>query len=505
VSDPRQAQARLARFGRWAGPLAFLALLAAPALGLDLGLSDAQRLTAAALAWTALWWLTEAVPIGAASLLPAVLLPATGVLGAREVAAAYMNDLILLFLGAFFLAFLLERWGLHRRLALEVAGRVGARPRRLVLGFILAATLLSMWLNNTACALMLMPIADAVVAAVDPPESGRRHTPFAAALLLGMAYACNVGGMLTPVGTAPNQVLLGQLQARFPERPEIGFHEWMLATLPIGLLFVPLCWWLLTRFALRVDGDSLAGAQVLEQQRRALGRLRPGERRAAWVFAAAVFGWVFRSDLELGLFTLPGWERLLPEPRPEISNSTVALALALLCFVLPSGEARGGALLDWETARKVPLDVLLLLGGGFALAEGIQTAGLDSLMAQALTPLLEDLPRWLALALLVMLISALTEVTSNVATTQVLLPVLAGVAAATGDDPVLWMLPATLAASCAFMLPVGTPPNAIVITTGRLQVVTMARVGLWMNLLMLLVIAGVTELWIVPLLGLGGD
>ncbi len=502
MSDPRQAQARLARFGRWAGPMAFLALLAAPAVGLDMGLAEDQRLTAAAVAWTALWWLTEAVPIGAASLLPAVLLPATGVLGAREVAAAYMNDLILLFLGAFFLAFLLERWGLHRRLALEVAGRVGARPRRLVLGFILAATLLSMGLNNTACALMLMPIADAVVAAVDPPESGRRHTPFAAALLLGMAYACNVGGMLTPVGTAPNQVLLGQLAMRFPERDPIGFGQWMLATLPIGLLFVPLCWWVLTRAALRVDGDSQAGAAVLEAQRRSLGRLRTAERRAAWIFGAAIFGWVFRSDLELGGVTIPGWERLLPGL--ELSNSTVALALALLCFLLPSGEAGGGTLLDWETARKVPLDVLLLLGGGFALAQGIQVAGLDSLLAQGLAPLLEDLPRWLALALLVLMVSALTEVTSNVATTQVLLPVLAGAAAAAGDDPVLWMLPATLAASCAFMLPVGTPPNAIVITTGRLQVVTMARVGIWMNGAMLIVIALVTELWIVPLMGLAG-
>lgn len=502
MSDPRRAQARLARLGRWAGPLAFLALVLAPRLGLELGLDEAQRLTAAAVAWTALWWLTEAVPIGAASLLPAVLLPATGVLGAREVAGAYMNDLILLFLGAFFLAFLLERWGLHRRIALEIAGRVGARPRRLVLGFILAAMLLSMWLNNTACALMLMPIADAVVGAVDPPESGRRKTAFGAALMLGLAYACSVGGMLTPVGTAPNQVLLGQLAQRFPERDEIGFHQWMLATLPIGLLFVPLCWWILTRFALRVEGESLAGAAVLDAERRALGSMGAPERRAAWVFAAAVFGWVFRTDLELGLFTVPGWERLLPDPGLELSNSTVALALALLCFLLPSGAPSGGTLLDWDTARKVPLDVLLLLGGGFALAEGIQTAGLDSVLAQGLAPLLEELPRWLALALLVLLVSALTEVTSNVATTQVILPVLAGAAAAAGDDPVLWMLPATLAASCAFMLPVGTPPNAIVITTGRLQVVTMARVGVWMNLSMLVVIAAVCELWIVPLLGL---
>jgi sodium-dependent dicarboxylate transporter 2/3/5 len=500
-AETGSGNSRLARLGRWAGPLLFALFALAPRLGLDLGLADSARLTAGVALWTALWWLTEAVPIGAASLLPAVLLPAIGVLGARQVAVLYMNDLILLFLGAFFLALLLERWNLHRRLALAIAVKVGPKPRRLVLGFMLAATFLSMWLNNTACALMLLPIADAVIEAVDPGSQNNRRTPFAAAMLLGLAYACSVGGMLTPVGTAPNQVLLGMLSERLPERPELGFGLWMLATLPIGVLFLPLSWFVLTRLALKVSNQGSAGGDVLRAERRKLGPVSRPEWRAGALFAVAVLLWVLRSDLQLGDWTLPGWERLLPGL--ELSNATIALGLAVLAFVLPAGAQEPGPLLDWDTARRIPLDVLLLLGGGFALAEGIAVSDLDNVLASGLSPLITDLPRWLAILLLIATVSSLTEITSNTATVQVLLPVLLSAALAAKVDPVLWMLPAALAASCAFMLPVGTPPNAIVFTTGRLGVTTMARVGVWMNVLMVTILALVCELWIAPLVALG--
>lgn len=496
--------AALARFGRWAGPLAFLLIALAPTLRIDGlllldGLPQPARLCAAAVAWTALWWLTEALPIGAASLLPAVLLPLLGVLGAGAVAQAYWNDLILLFLGAFLLALMIERWNLHRRVALRIAARVGGQPRRLVLGFLLAAALSSMWLNNTACALMLLPIGEAVIQAVEP--GGPRRSSFATALLLALAFGCTLGGLLTPVGTAPNQVLLGLLSERLPERPELGFGAWMVATLPIGLLAVPFAWWLLTRAALKVGAGGAAGAAVLEAERARLGPLQAPELRAGLLFIAAVLLWILRSDLDLGLFAIPGWEGLFPGL--ELSNASVALAIAIAAFLLPSGAPRGGALLDWDVARKLPLDVLLLLGGGFALAEGISASGLDSHLAQGLAPLLMGLPSPLAVLLLVFVVAALTELTSNTATVQVVLPLLLSAALTAGVDPLRWMLPATLAASCAFMLPVGTPPNAVVFGSGRLEIAQMARVGLWMHLALVLLIALVCELWVVPRLAPG--
>jgi sodium-dependent dicarboxylate transporter 2/3/5 len=393
---------------------------------------------------------------------------------------------------------MLEHWNLHRRVALAIAARVGAEPRRLVLGLLLAAALSSMWLNNTACALMLVPIGEALIQAVEPGGE-RRKSPFATALLLALAFGCTLGGMLTPVGTAPNQVFLGLLAERLPERAaqaDLGFGAWMVATLPIGLLGVPFTWWLLTRGALKVGQGRGAAAAVLAAQRARLGPLSAPEARAGLLFAAAALLWILRSDLDLGLIRLPGWERLFPGL--ELSNATVALAIALCAFLLPSGAPSGAALLDWEVARKLPLDVLLLLGGGFALAEGISASGLDSHLAAGLAPMLTSLPSWLAVLLLVFVVAALSEFTSNTATVQVVLPLLLSAALAAGVDPVRWMLPATLAASCAFMLPVGTPPNAVVFATGRLDIASMARVGLWMHLAMVLLIALVCELWVVP-------
>jgi sodium-dependent dicarboxylate transporter 2/3/5 len=431
--------------------------------------------------------------------LPAVLLPLVGVLGAEQVARAYWNDLTLLFLGAFLLALMLEHWNLHRRVALAIAAGVGGRPRQLVMGFLLAAALSSMWLNNTACALMLLPIGQALIQALEP--DGKRGSSFATALLLALAFGCTLGGLLTPVGTVPNQVLLGILSERLPERPELGFGAWIVATLPIALLGLPFAWWLLTRGALKVGDGNAEGAAVLAAQRACLGPLSAPEARAGLLFAAAALLWILRSDLDLGLVRLPGWERLFPEL--QLSHATVALGAALAAFLLPSGSQRGGCLLDWEVARKLPLDVLLLLGGGFALAQGISASGLDSHLAAGLAPLLSGLPSWLAVLLLVFLVSALTEVTSNTATVQVVLPLLLSAALAAGVDPLRWMLPATLAASCAFMLPVGTPPNAVVFASGRLEIARMARVGLWMHLAMVLLIALVCELWVVPRLVTG--
>lgn len=497
--SPPSAQL-LARVGRWLGPLGFLLLWFWPEPSLaGQALSPEQQRMGAIVAWVATWWLTEAVPVGAASLLPAALLPLAGVLGARPAAAAYMNDLLLLFVGAFVLALGLERWGLHRRFALGVLARVGADPRRIVFGFMVAGAFLSMWLNNTATSLMMLPIGAAVIDAVEGEEQGGEGSPFALALLLGLAYSCSVGGVMTPVGTAPNQVYLGFAADLFPERGELSFAQWMLIWLPLLVLYLPLGWLLLTRVVLRVESRSTAGAEAIAERRRALGATTAPEWRMGLLFGATVLLWITRADLELGAFTVPGWQD--PWERwtgaGDLSNSTVAVAAAVLAFVVPAGSAteRGANLMDWNTAKGLPWEVLLLLGGGFCLAAGVRESGLDDVLGAAFGPTLDGLPPWLAVLGVVAAVTFLTEITSNTATTQVLLPVLFSAAVAAGVAPERWMLPATAAASCAFMLPVATPPNAVVYSSGRVSIPRMAGVGLGMNLLLIGLITLVFELW----------
>ena len=504
--DAPGGSGRARRAGLVFGPALALAILVAPGLPLD----ATQRRAAAVTALTAVWWLTEAVPIAAASLVPAALLPLLGVLGAREAATAYMNDLIFLFLGAFMLALGVERWGVHRRVALAIVATVGARPRRIVLGFMLAAAVLSMWLNNTATTLMMLPIGVAVVEATSGSRERVAHDPFALALLLGLAYSASVGGVATPVGTAPNQVYLARMVEDFPELPPVGFAGWLLAWGPLVALYVPLAWLLLTRVLLHVPDRGTAGGAVIAEARRALGPIRACEWRMGAAFGVTALLWVTRSDLALGSVVLPGWEGLLGALAPDpsawtpntVTNATVAVGMAVLCFLIPAGTDDGRRLLDWPAVSGLPWDVLLLLGGGFCIAAGFKASGLDLLMGELLGPAFGALPPLVLVALLVGSMSFLTEITSNTATTQVLLPVLGSASVAAGLDPRVALLPATIAASCAFMLPVATPPNAVAYSSGRIRMSDMARVGVGFNFLLVALIVGLFELWVRPLLGI---
>ncbi|QDU68766.1 SLC13 family permease [Engelhardtia mirabilis] len=497
---------RAARAGLWVGPLLAGLLLFTPGLPLD----PLQRRAAAVTALVATWWLTEALPIGITSLVPAVLLPLLGVLDGRSAATAYMNDLIFLFLGAFMLALGVERWGVHRRLALGVVGAVGAHPRRIVLGFMLASALLSMWLNNTATTLMMLPIGVAVIEAVRGRRGSSSDDPFAMALLLGLAYSASVGGVATPVGTAPNQVFLARYAADFPELPPITFAQWMLAWVPLVVLFVPVGWLLLTRVFLKVEAEGEAGADVIAAERRALGRMRPAERRMALVFGITALLWVTRADLPIGSVTIPGWHDLLGalvapgvDLGPNmVTNATVAIGMAVVCFLVPAGDGSGARLLDWPSVMVLPWDVLLLLGGGFCIADGFKASGLDVLIGELIGPSFGVLGPTLLVLCVVAAMSFLTEVTSNTATTQVLLPVLASAAVQAGIDPRTTMLPATIAASCAFMLPVATPPNAVVFSSGRVPIHRMARVGFGVNLTLVVMITLIYQLWVRRILGI---
>ncbi len=483
---------QIARAGLLLGPLLFLVVLSWP----DLGLDSAQRRVAAVAAWTATWWITSALPVGATSLLPAALLPLLGALEARAVAPLYMHDLVLLFLGAFLLTRGLERWNVHRRFALWVLSRVGARPRRLVFGLMSATALVSLWVNNTATALLMLPIALAVIASF-PRAEPRAHAAFARAILLGVAYSASVGGMGTPVGTAPNQVFLGLFRARYPDGPEISFAQWTLTWLPLVLVYLPLGSLLLTRVLFRVPADLGQGGGMIEQERAALGRMSRAEKRMATVFCLAALLWVTRADLDLGFALWRGWGSRLAavSGMNAASDATVALALALVAFLFPSGESRGGTLLDWKTAQTLPWDVLLLIGGGFALAGAFEATHLDQVLGSKLAPLFAGRSEWGIVLALVLFVIAISEIASNTATTQVLLPVMGQAAANAGLSPLLTMLPTTLAASAGFMLPVATPPNAIAFATGWIPATTMARAGIVFDLLLALLITLVFQLW----------
>ena len=498
---------RVARAGRWGGFALFLALLLVPGLGLD----PLQRRAAAVTALTATLWLTQGIPLGAASLIPAALLPLLGVVPAQTAAEAYFHDIVMLFFGAFVVASGLEHWGVHRRMALWVVERVGTRPRALVLGFTAATAFVSLWVNNTAATLLMYPIGLAVITTL----GGARNRNFGIALLLGIAYGSSIGGIGTPVGTAPNQLLLGTLAKLHPGAPPIGFGTWVACWLPFVVLFVLALWWILTRGALKVSDESLAAKDVIHAQRAGLGAMGPGERRMAAVFVLTALAWVTREGLTLGSWHLPGWNPALAnlqalglEGGPQrfkgfVSDATVAIFVSCACFLIPAGTARGERLLDWGVVqRKTPWDMLLLFGGGLCIAEGFQACGLDRVLGASLSPLIAGLPTWLIVGVIALFLTLFSELASNTVLTSLMLPILSQTAVQGGLDPRLLMIPAAVAASLGFMLPVATPPNAIAFASGRIPMGTMLRVGLWVDAVGVVLLTVCFELWIRSGLGI---
>ena len=509
------------RLGQLGGAALFLFFLYGP----DLGLDPLQRKVAATTALTASLWVTVAIPVGAASLFPVALFPLLGVMSAKDAAPLYMHPLVLLFIGAFIVAIGLERWGVHKRMALAIVVRVGTSRTRLILGFMMASAFLSLWIANTATTLLMLPIALAVCDRIE--SEGKRDDRFVIALLLGIAYSASVGGMGTPVGTAPNQEFLGQLERRFPDGPRISFGDWFMAWAPLVIIFVPTAWLLLTRVILpqRDSGsDSSLGVDVVRAERAALGPMNTAQARMLGLFVATALLWITRADLAFGEFKIPGWSRLflgeeasdpalywVKEHSDEtwyeknknfIADATVATVMALLAFLVPSGVRRSEKLMDWRSASKIPWEVLLLLGGGFCIAEGFKISGLDKEIGAALSPLLEGTSEWVIILVVALFISFLTELTSNTATTAVLLPVLAATAASAELNPLMVMMPATIAASAAFMMPAATPPNAVVFSSRRITVPQMFRTGFLLNLWTVSLIVIVFQLWVRPLWGI---
>ena len=484
MAIPRQTGGRARSIGLSLGIAVFTLLLLIPVDPTNL---PASRLAAVALLMAA-WWVSDAIPLFATALIPLVLFPFLGIMGGRATAPIYFNSTIVLFLGGFMIALTMERWNLHRRIALGIIHWVGGGPSRIVLGFMIAAAFLSMWISNTATAVMMVPIGLAMVLQIEQEFGEERSRSFSTGLMLAIAYGCSVGGITTLVGTPPNLSFVRIFEIIFPEAPPIAFGQWLVLGLPIGVTMLIIAWLLITRVFYPASSEITVDREVVRRERSQLGSVSFEERVVLGVFAATAALWVFRIDLQLGFLTIPGWSRLLPFPE-MIDDGTVAIAIASILFFVPTQDRSRGDLrvMGPDIIPRLPWDIVLLFGGGFALAAGFQQTGLAQIIGRQFE-LLANLPTVLTILLVCLTLTFLTELTSNLATTEMILPILAAVAVVTELHPLILMIPATLSASCAFMMPVATPPNAIVFGSGRLTVGEMARVGIVLNLIGALVI-----------------
>ena len=423
--------------------------------------------------WIAIWWITEVIPIAVTSLLPLVLFPLTDGLELTQTAASYGHKLIFLYVGGFIIAIAIERWNLHKRIALNVIRLIGTNQSRMVLGFMLATAFLSMWISNTATSVMMLPIGLAIVAQLGVASKNEsKANDFAKVLMLAIAYSASIGGISTLIGTPPNLVLAGIVQEFY--HYNISFVEWFLLAFPISITLLLICWKYLTSVAFRLkSGSFVLGRNEIIQHIKALGNMSFEEKLVLLVFGLTALAWILRSFLLVHIF-------------PAIDDSIIAVAGAITLFILPTrnGEAK---LLTWDDAVKIPWGIILLFGGGLAIAEGFKTSGLADWIGGQMTGL-NGLDILFILLLIVFAVNFLTEITSNVATTSMLLPVIAPMSLALDVHPFILMIGASMAASCAFMLPVATPPNAVVFGSGYLRIRDMVKTGVVMNIISVLII-----------------
>ncbi len=459
------------------GPALLLVMMLA---GTPDNLPDTAWITAAIGILMAVWWATEAVPIAVTALLPIVLFPMFGVASIQDTVPPYANKVIFLFLGGFIVAFAMQRWNLHRRIALSVLQHSGGNGRSLVGGFMLASAMISMWVMNTSTTMMLLPIAVSIINVIHKTVKGldeKAKEDFQFSLLLGVAYGATIGGMATLVGTAPNAMFAAFMLENYGT--SINFANWMMVGLPLSAMMLPLAWIALTRWVFNVDFVTSDEARAtLRSMKLEMGSITVPEIRVAIVFLLMASTWILRPVL----VKIPALSAL--------DDSLIAVAGAILLFLVPSGEKSDPLLLRWKYAEQLPWGVLLLFGGGLTLANAVSRTGLAEWLGSSLQAV-GTLPLLVIVILAATLIIFLTELTSNIATTATFLPVVAAVAIEAGYDPIMLAVPVTLAASCAFMLPVATPPNAIVFGSGMLTIPRMARAGLVLNLIGIVLVSAV--------------
>ncbi|MCK5125373.1 MAG: SLC13/DASS family transporter [candidate division Zixibacteria bacterium] len=435
------------------------------------------------------WWITKAIPIPATALLPVVLFPLLGVLPGKAVAGQYFNSVIFLFIGGFIIALAMQRWDLHKRIALKIILLIGFSPKRIILGFMAASFFLSMWISNTATTMMIVPMAMAIILKMRESLDAKTVNRFAVGLLISIAYAASIGGTSTLIGTPPNLAFSRIIAISFPEAPEISFAQWMLFALPFALVFFFAAWYIIVRIFVGKKPLFTGDKSIFVDEYRQLGPMKYEERIIFVIFCMTALLWLFRKNIVIGGFTLPGWSVMFPTPG-FIDDGTIAIAMGLLLFIIPARKKTEGdhfGIMNWETAMKIQWGIVILFGGGFALAAGFAKSGLAAYLGGQLSGLQQVSPI-IIIVVVCTLLTFLTELTSNTATTEIFLPILGALAVAIGVNPLLLMIPATLSASCAFMLPVATPPNAIVFGTGEVNMHDMMRVGIIMNLVGIILI-----------------
>ncbi|MDP6615875.1 MAG: DASS family sodium-coupled anion symporter [Gammaproteobacteria bacterium] len=489
----------ISRAGLLAGPVvAVIVTLLIPLGYTDSGgvhqeLSLAARAVAGVASLMAVWWLTEAISIYATALVPLCLFPILGIADIRITASSYGHEIIFLFMGGFVLALAIERWGLHKRLALNVLAAVGPRPGAVVGAFMAVAAFMSMWVTNTATTLMLLPVAISVIALLPGPDGEGESSNFTLCLLLGIAYAASLGGMGTIIGTAPNAFAVSFIKEELGR--DISFIGWMIFAVPLVCVFVPIVWLVLTRWVYPMRLTKLEGTRKLLQQRKAeLTKLSRGELLTLLVFLFTALAWITRpllNELRIGSM----------QPLAGLSDAGIAIICAMVLFVTPVRFRRAEFLMDWATAVRLPWGMLILFGGGLSLAAAMVDTGFNIYLGSLLAGF-GSWPSWMIVSLLVAIIVFLTEMVSNTATTATLVPVVLAVALGANLPPLLLVLPATLAASCAFMLPVATPPNAIVFGSGLLRIAQMSRAGIVLNLMAIVLITVAAYVILIPLLGI---
>ncbi|MBD1401167.1 SLC13 family permease [Pelovirga terrestris] len=490
--DPREYNRRQ-MIGLWLGPLLFALMLIIPT---PAGMEPTAQKMAAIAFLMATWWMCESLPIPATSLLPIALFPLMGIMATGKATAPYASHLIYLFMGGFIIALAMQRWNLHRRIAMNIVKVVGFSPPRLIFGFMVATAALSAFVSNTATTVMMMPIGLAIIAHVidEGKKEGLDKTidfsqgnfNFGLNLMLGIAYAASIGGVATLIGTPPNTVLAGYLNKTYGY--EITFATWMSFGVPLVVIMLPLCWLWLTRVANPMKLKKVPGGRdLITEELRKMGSMNAGERWTALVFGLTALSWIFRKQLGF----------LFPDPA-MITDAAIAMTGALVLFLIPINLKKNIFVMDWHWASKMPWGVLVLFGGGLALAEGFKVTKLAEWIGQQVT-LLENAPVLVLVIAVTALIIFLTELTSNTATAAMVMPILAAIAIGLGQNPMLLLIPAAVAASCAFMLPVATPPNAIVFGSGYVTIPQMAKSGFGLNILSIIIAVVFTYLLAIPI------
>lgn len=466
------------KIGLIAGPtLAFIILLF-----FDLDPENQLVTRAAAVAvLMAVWWITEAIPIAATALIPIVLFPSFGIMNGKAVASIYFNHIIFLFIGGFIVAMAMQKWNLHKRIALRIIMLIGTSPSKMILGFMAATAFLSMWISNTATTMMMIPIAMAIISKLEDNSDSKAVSKLSIGLLIGIAYSASIGGVATLIGTPPNMSFTRILKIYFPQAPEITFAGWFMFGFPFAVIFLFITWRLLVW--MYASGEEMKGTDrlIFRKEYLGLGKIRYEESVVLAAFILMAVLWLFRKNINIGEFAIPGWTSIMPVSG-FIDDGTIAIFIAMLLFIIPSRQKKGGRLMDWKTAVKLPWGIVILFGGGFALASGFKESGLAIWMGGQLTGFSHFSPI-LIIGGICLMMTFLTELTSNTATTEMILPILGSLAVATQINPLLLMIPATLSASCAFMLPVATPPNAIIFGTNKIKIKNLAQTGLILNII----------------------